>query len=65
MNEEEFIINQLTLNAFNYHKFGGEQFKQSFEKLMYKLQQLKKFCTIEEACNYFIAKGEKDVEPTR
>lgn len=56
---EDFIINMLILNAFNYYKFGDEQYKRSYTNWMYKLQQLKNFNTIEEACNYFIAKGEE------
>ncbi|HWL13256.1 MAG TPA: hypothetical protein VNQ57_09700 [Ureibacillus sp.] len=57
---EEHIINQLTLNAFSYHKFGDLKFKQSFTNWMDKLQQLKNFSTQEEACNYYIAWGEED-----
>ena len=60
MNNEEFIINQLTLLAFSYQKFCDEQIKQSFTNWMDKLQQLKNFSTQEEACNYFIAWGERD-----
>lgn len=57
MNEEQ-IIKQLTLNAFNYRDFGEERFKQAFTNWMYKLQHIKGFNSIEEACDYFIAQGE-------
>lgn len=57
---EDFIINMLVLNAFNYHKFGDEQYKEAYTNWMYKLQQHKNFSTLEEACNYYLAKGEED-----
>lgn len=58
--KEQFIIDMLIINAFNYHKFGDEQYKQAFTNWMDKLQQHKNFSTQEEACNYFIAWGERD-----
>ena len=60
MNREEFIINQLTLLAFSYHKFGNERDKEIFTNWMDKLQHLKNFSTQEEACNYYIAWGDED-----
>lgn len=61
MNEEE-IIKQLTLNAFNYHKFADKQFYDSFSIFMYKLQHIKEFNSIEEACDYYLAQGEMPYE---
>ena len=58
MNREEFIINQLTLLAFSYHKFGNERDKEVFTNWMDKLQHIKRFNSIEEACDYYLAQGE-------
>lgn len=59
---EEFIINQLTLYAFNYHRFGNDHYKQSFTNWMDKLQHIKGFKSIEEACDYYLAQGEMQSE---
>ncbi len=55
---EDFIIDMLTLNAFNYQKFGDEQYKEAYTNWMYKLQNFKGFDSIEEACDYYLAQGE-------
>ncbi|RUL56486.1 hypothetical protein EK386_02310 [Lysinibacillus antri] len=57
---EEFILNMLTLHGINYNKYGNEQDKQAFTNWMNKLQHHKNFSNLEEACNYFIAWGERD-----
>jgi hypothetical protein len=58
----DFIINMLVLNAFNYHKFGDEHYKQAFTNWMDKLRDIKRFNSIEEACDYFLAQGEMQGE---
>ncbi|MBM7607548.1 hypothetical protein JOD29_000792 [Lysinibacillus composti] len=57
---EEFIINMLILNQVNYQTYGEQQFYDSFELWMNKLQQHKNFSTLEDACNYYILLGEKE-----
>ncbi|BDH60106.1 hypothetical protein MTP04_02360 [Lysinibacillus sp. PLM2] len=58
---ESYIIDQLILNGFNYHRFGDEQFKDAFSRWMYKLQDLKGFKTIDETCEYFLNEGKANV----
>lgn len=56
---EQFIIDMLILNHVNYQKYGDKRFEQDFETWMIKLQQHMNFNTLEEACKYYIALGEK------
>lgn len=57
---EQFIIDKLILHGINYHKFGSLQDEIAFTQWMDKLQHHKNFNTQEEACNYFIAWGERN-----
>lgn len=52
--DEEYIINQLTLNAFNYQKFGDAQFYNLFEYWIIKLKDLKAFDSIDETTDYLL-----------
>lgn len=61
MNEQS-IIDKLILHGINYGRFGDKRDKQLFANWMYKLQHYKNFSTLDEACNYFIAKGEEGVK---
>ena len=58
---EQYIIDQLIINQVNYQTYGDKQFYDSFEFWMIKLQQHMNFSTLEEACEYYIALGEKQV----
>lgn len=57
---EEFIINMLTIYAFNFKKYGDEQDRQLFANWMHKLQRIKEFKSIEAACDYYLAQGEME-----
>lgn len=56
---EQFIIDKLIIHGIHYNKFGRQEDETFFSYWMFKLQELKGFKTINEACSYFLSPGER------
>lgn len=55
MNNEKYIITQIVINHRNYYVYREQHYFNEFKEWMLKLQDYKKFNSIQETINYYQA----------